>query len=178
MSPLLRGHFDSSDEYGVHQVRLMTESTSTTAFVRQLRFRIRRYALPEILGTCTNVLAVAVTSRLNWSTVAVALAGTWSENIGFYGTRILFDLRRRHEVGGTWKAVRNLLLEFGPPEMLDTFLSRPALMAVGISITGQPQLGGLLGKFLADAIFYTVATLSDESRKIIFEEQEKGKNLR
>jgi hypothetical protein len=50
-----------------------------------------------------------------------------------------------------------LLAEFGPAELLDTLLIRPAALTLGVWLLPDPIWGLLAGKVVADVIFYAVA---------------------
>ena len=50
-----------------------------------------------------------------------------------------------------------LLAEFGPAELLDTLLIRPAALTLGVFLLPDPLWGLLAGKVFADIIFYAVA---------------------
>jgi hypothetical protein len=96
-----------------------------------------------------------------------AIAGTVSENLGFYGTLAIAEWRRQHALGyGVWRTsaltARLLLAEFGLIEVLDSTVLRPMFMYVGPGITGGISSGILLGKVMADVAFYAVAITSYE----------------
>jgi len=131
----------------------------------QIAYRVRRYLLPEVAGCVTTFLAVWISLKLELPLPVVAYIGTWSENLGFYTTRLLLDIRRRSPDETILKILRNVLLEFGPAELLDSFFLRPLLMGLGMAICEMHPAGAFLGKVLADLIFYLVASVSDESRK-------------
>jgi len=54
-----------------------------------------------------------------------------------------------------------LLVEFGPAELLDTFVIRPAAIGFTVWLLG-PALGILAGKLLADVAFYALAIATHE----------------
>jgi hypothetical protein len=58
--------------------------------------------------------------------------------------------------------VRDLVLEFGPAEALDTLLLRPGLLYIGICCAPDPALGVLLAELAADLCFYVPAIISHE----------------
>jgi hypothetical protein len=146
----------------------------------------RRYGPAEIIG---SVLAVAgafvapeitrnlmgISSQYGWvKDVAVAYGGMIGENIGFYGTIITLELRsdRRQLIEqGSLYGLRaaaltawNLLLEFGPAEILDSLVIRPLAMGVGAGLLGQGP-GVIAGKIVADFAFYIPSIVSYELRK-------------
>jgi hypothetical protein len=63
------------------------------------------------------------------------------------------------------RVVRNLALEFGVAELLDSFLVRPAAMFAMIRMTGSLPLGLVFGKVTADLVFNCAAIGAYEARK-------------
>ncbi len=61
--------------------------------------------------------------------------------------------------------LRNLSLEFGPAELLDSFLVRPLAMYLGPIVVGSLTAGVILGKIAADVVFYTLAIVGYEFGK-------------
>ncbi|MEV4703902.1 hypothetical protein [Actinoplanes sp. NPDC049316] len=116
---------------------------------------LRRYVLPEIVGT---VLAVAAASALHrTSPYAAAWAGSLAEGIGYYGTLLWRDTRGHRGVGRLRAVVAQVpgtLVEFGTAELLDTLVVRPALMYAGPLVVGDATLGVVAGKLAADVVFY------------------------
>ena len=135
---------------------------------------LRRYGPAELLGICTALLAARLASMLGAPLVAVAYAGAVGENVGFYGTIIARQLsadRRHARAAGEpyrgmhlWRTVRELLLEFGPAELLDSFLLRPLAMGLGVRVLGEAA-GIVAGKLAADVSFYLPVILTYETRR-------------
>ena len=130
---------------------------------------LRRYLPAEVVATCCALLGGLVVGLGN--PALAALGGTWGENVGYYSTilaRDIRDLRAREgriTGAGVVRSLRNLALEFGGAELLDSFLVRPAAMFALIAATGNLPLGLLLGKFAADLVFYLAAIGAYELRK-------------
>ena len=61
--------------------------------------------------------------------------------------------------------MRDLALEFGGAEFLDSLVVRPGAMLVLIALTGNLPLGLVLGKLAADLTFYGAAIGAYELRK-------------
>ena len=59
----------------------------------------------------------------------------------------------------------DLLREFGPAEALDSFALRPLAMYAGPLVTGDLLTGTLLGKVVADLVFYAIAACAYERRR-------------
>ena len=68
----------------------------------------------------------------------------------------------------TWsdigRTAARLLAEFGPAELLDVFLIRPAAMAAGIHLLG-PRLGVVAGQIAANVSFYVPVIFVYEWRR-------------
>ncbi len=130
---------------------------------------LRRYLPAEVAGTLAALVG-GLLAGVGHPALA-ALGGTWGENAGYYGTILARDLRARRDregrltPGGALRTARNLALEFGGAELLDSFLVRPAAMYALIAATGNLPLGLLLGKLAADLVFYLAAIVAYELRK-------------
>jgi hypothetical protein len=147
---------------------------------------IRRYGPAEVIGSVMAVagafVAPEITAILTGSNpqyawvrdVAVAYGGTIGENLGFYSVIISRELRSdrrnliergshyglRAATGTVW----NLLMEFGPAEILDSLVVRPLAMGTGASLLGLGS-GVFAGKIVADIGFYIPSILSYELRQ-------------
>jgi hypothetical protein len=98
---------------------------------------------------------------------ATAYAGAVGDGVGFYGVLFVRDLRRqpRRSRGRLARTVRALVVEFGPAELLDSFVVRPLAMYLAAKWLGHATAGVLAGKVAADAVFYAVAIIGYELRK-------------
>jgi hypothetical protein len=122
---------------------------------------LRRYLPAELVSLPNAKLCALLAATLTGSAAAAAVAGTWGENLGFYGMMLARELVRR----GVWAlpaALCDLALEFGPAEALDSLLLRPALMYAGLSIIPSLALGILAGEIAADIVFYVPTIVSYE----------------
>jgi hypothetical protein len=135
---------------------------------------LKRYGLAELLGTAGALLAAALANAAGLSLVAVGYAGAIGENVGFYGTILLRQVaadRRLAAATGQaygdarlWVTARELLLEFGPAELLDSLVVRPLAMGLGVRLLGQGT-GIVVGKLAADVTFYVPVILTFEARR-------------
>jgi ornithine decarboxylase len=112
----------------------------------------RRYVLPEIVGTLTAVGIAWLVDR-SGSLAAAAWAASIAETVGYYGTVMWRDRRLYPSLRAQ---IPGLLVEFGPADILDTAVARPALMWAGPLLIGHATAGVLLGKLAADVLFYSV----------------------
>jgi len=141
----------------------------------KLKKWIKRYLPAEIVCTITAILSSSLAFALTGSHVITALAGTWGENLGYYGFMAIRDVmvsRRQHQAKKTkygfrsfTKNIRNLVLEFGFAEALDSFLLRPFFMYIFLVILGNIPTGILLGKIAADITFYIPTIIAYELRE-------------
>jgi hypothetical protein len=149
-----RGDRRTSAELGA-----MTER----AWPAKVRHWIRRYGPSEVFGTVAAVGVAGIVKQSTGSTVAAAYLGTIAEIVVFYGIMFLREsIREAHQAGRRGRSygnadllelVRNLGLEFGIAELLDTGLVRPLCIGLGIQFLGG-TLGALAGKLTADVAFY------------------------
>jgi hypothetical protein len=96
-----------------------------------------------------------------WGTAAAAaLSAAAGDNAGYYGLLLAREARSR----GVATAVRNLLVEFGPAELLDGALIRPACMALGAAALG-PVAGVVVAKLAADVVFYVPVIFTYEATR-------------
>jgi hypothetical protein len=129
---------------------------------RGLVFWIVRYLPAEIVGTAAMVLAGLAVTVWTDAPALIALAALLGESIGFYTVLAITIYAEQSAVSANWRrAVARtfllLLAEFGPAELLDSLLIRPAALMVGVWLLPDPVWGLLAGKVVADVIFYAIA---------------------
>lgn len=160
------------DEIGVGRHRLILERVALDQILipagrpglgSKLRGWLRRYGPSEVLGTLVTVGVATGVQQITGSTIVAAYAGTLAEVVVYYGVMILREtVREAYEAGkqhvpySTRQVVgvmRNLMLEFGLAEALDSGLLRPLCIGLGLQFIGG-QFGVLVGKLVADVAFY------------------------
>ncbi|MDZ4862683.1 MAG: FHA domain-containing protein [Gemmatimonadota bacterium] len=160
------------DEIGVGRHRLMLERVALDQVLipagkpglgSKLRGWLRRYGPSEVLGTLVTVGVTTGVQQFTGSTILAAYAGTLAEVVVYYGVMILREtVREAYEAGKqqlpygvpqVLAVMRNLMLEFGLAEALDSGLLRPVCLGLGLQLIGG-QLGVLVGKLVADLAFY------------------------
>jgi hypothetical protein len=129
-----------------------------------------RYLPLEILGTVTALAGAGFASVFTASSVIIAFAGTWGENVGYYAYATGRDWKAHFAeepvtTGGVLRLVRNMLVEFGFAEVMDSFVVRPACMYLGQELLGSMAWGVVAGKLAADAVFYGFVIFFYELRK-------------
>lgn len=125
---------------------------------------LRRYLPSEALGVAAMLLGALMTHALTGNVVLTALVGSWLETLAYYGVFLVRALRTSERItfGLVRTTLRNLALEFGPAELLDSLVVRPAAIAAGLALAPHPVLGTLAGKLVADVVFYLPTILSFE----------------
>jgi hypothetical protein len=143
---------------------------------RRLREWAGRYLPAEVVGTFAALAAAWSVHALSGSLVSAAVAGTIGEALGYYGcmaTRVAFRYDachrhhrapKRHWLTGT-RTVRDLLVEFGPAELVDSLVVRPSSMYLATSLLGDFTAGIVVGKLAADVVFYGIAVAAYELKK-------------
>ena len=137
---------------------------------------LRRYGVAEIAGICTAVIGSLGTRALTGSDVAAAYGGALGENLGYYGVivsrEVVHDRRaatvagRGYGLAGAWRTARNLAMEFGAAEALDSTVLRPLAMGLGVRFFGR-GVGILVGKLAADLTFYVPVICAYELRRYL-----------
>jgi ornithine decarboxylase len=110
--------------------------------------------------------ALAASAWAPGGLAVVAYASSLGETVGFYAGYLITRYLREDIVGPPRRRVAVIVaaavVEFGPAEILDTLLIRPAAMFLGSWATGHVLAGVLIGKIGADVIFYGLAITSYE----------------
>jgi ornithine decarboxylase len=133
----------------------------------RVREWIGRYLIAEIVGLTGALLAAL--AAVSWAPdrlAVAAYASSFGETIGFYTGYLVVRYLREDVAGSPRRRIAVILaaaaVEFGPAEVLDTFVIRPAAMFLGSLATGNVIVGVLIGKVVADLIFYGLAITSYE----------------
>jgi len=144
---------------------------------RKLREWFIRYLPAEIAGTITAIASFWLAYKLTDSLVVAAIAGTAGENVGYYGVAASNEIVkywRKHahhpRLRRSWltgvRTLRNMLVEFGPAEAVDSLAVRPGLFYLLPTIfSGNMGLALIAAKLLADVVFYSFAITGYELRK-------------
>ena len=123
-----------------------------------------RYKYAEIAAT-SAALASSQFSRI-FDSLTTAYLITFAGVILFMDYRRLFKTNRlldkKTSLTEILFLIRNLLLEFGYPAILDLFFIRPFCMYWMPILTGNYFMGIILGKIAADSIFYGLAIVNYE----------------
>ena len=136
----------------------------------KLKEWFKRYGFAELIGLVFALVLSNISMLFFRNIIVSGFVGTWSDNIGFYGTIIFKDLKRKRKI--TKKdlliQIRNLFIEFGPAEYLDSFLIRPFYLIFFPSIMSNYSLAIIIGTILADITYFIPTIISYEFRKKFF----------
>jgi hypothetical protein len=146
----------------------------------KIRDWIARYAPAEAAGITCALAAAYGARHLTTNVLVSGYAGAWGEAIGYGAVIIIRDFirygkRRRPATklsaalsglgpADVFHVTRNLLSEFGPATVLDTFVTRPLAMSIGMRALG-PIRGLIAGKLAADVVFYIPVIIMYERSK-------------
>src|SRR5882762_10258669 len=143
----------------------------------KLKIWLKRYLPAEIFGIIGALVGGTTINIFFHDATLTALAGTWGENIGYYGTIVFKDLKKQKEIHNKItfsiliKTVRNLFLEFGPGEYFDSLIIRPFAMYLFPKLLHNLALGFVVGKLAADITFYFPTIISYELKNRFFKEE-------
>lgn len=127
---------------------------------------LRRYGPAELIAFAGALAGYALLEAMTASHVAAAYGAALGDNLGYYGFIVAREIRAKvvghpHPVRGAIRVCRGLALEFGPAELLDSTIVRPACVAVATGTFGT-ALGVLVAKVAADLVFYVPVITSFE----------------
>lgn len=138
---------------------------------KKLREWLKRYWLAEVIGLMVSVLLGNIVFFLSGNNIIAAYCATWAENLGYYGTILRKDIKARkkkdkeHSAKRILKVLRNIAIEFGPAEYIDSFIVRPFYLATLPYFIPNYSLALIVGNILANITFYLPTILSHEARK-------------
>jgi hypothetical protein len=119
-----------------------------------------RYGPPEVGGILGTLASGLLFFSVKSGPESLGLGGTIGELAGFYGvviSRELWQIRRKLTPKVAWMTSRNLVLEFGMAELVDSLFLRPLFIDLAERATGRPALSLLAGKLTTDLAFYLIA---------------------
>ncbi len=129
----------------------------------------RRYWLAELLSLIMAMVSSRIVYSSTHSLIISAFISTWLTNAVFYATIAYRDLHiRKHKpltLTNIAKTIRNIVLEFGPAEYLDSFVLRPFYLSFFPFIITNYSFAIFLGTIASDITFYIPTIFSYEMRK-------------
>ncbi|MFA5418377.1 MAG: hypothetical protein WC341_07960 [Bacteroidales bacterium] len=144
-------------------------------FKIKLKEWLKRYFLADTLSTIFSLFVAWAVKVTTDDRVLAAFLASAVASIVFYGVITIRDVRvsvRQHQIKNKKykmrsfiRDFRNLLVEFGPAELLDVFAVRPFFMYLVPTLMTNFLVGSFVGKTIADIIFFVPAILMYEVRK-------------
>ena len=136
----------------------------------------RRYLPNEIAGTTAELGCAAAAYLATDSLAAAAVAASLGASVGYYAAAQLGAVRvayREQRVRppvvrllvANLLALRSILVEFGPAELIDSIFVRPVAFYFGPLVFDHVVGGWIVAKVIADGAFYAVAIFSYERFK-------------
>jgi hypothetical protein len=143
-------------------------------FNRKIREWLNRYLLAEIISWIALVIFSLICLFITDNRILIAFLGSIVQTIVYYVYILIKDVilrRKKYIVEGKkytklifLKDIRNLLIEFGPSEILDTLIVRPVALYLGPLLIGNFTIGLLVGSIVADIIYYVPVIILYEFR--------------
>ena len=133
-----------------------------------------RYIPAFIVGTAAALIFSNIARNNISNAVIVAFLGAWGATISYYLFILVRDIinRRRktkEDISIVFlKTVRNMFVDFGVAEPLDTFVVAPFFFYMAPKFIHNFTPGILVGKICADIVFYSITITSYEIRKKIW----------
>jgi len=127
---------------------------------------LRRYAPSELLALLGAAAGYLLVHAATDDALAAAYGAAVGDNLAYYGLLIARDLATRSDGVRAGHTLRALAVEFGPAEVLDTAVIRPACTALATASLG-PVAGVIAAKLVADMVFYlpVIATYELKTRR-------------
>lgn len=142
---------------------------------RKITEWVKRYLLADVVSTILSLGTAWAIMEGTGDRVLAAFIGSAVASISFYGIVAAADVRKsikkhradneKYKIKSFLIDFRNLIIEFGPAEILDVLAVRPFFMYLIPKLTGEFLLGTFIGKMIADVIFFIPAIIMYELRK-------------
>jgi hypothetical protein len=129
--------------------------------VRRPAAWVRRYGPAEALALVGALATFVAIDAATGDRTAASFAAALGDNLGYYGSLLVREVRRRAALSRGPRrrlrvvadSLRALACEFGPAELLDCTIVRPAFTALATAAAGTTA-GVLIAKVAADVAFY------------------------
>lgn len=142
--------------------------------IKKIREWSWRYLPSEIACSITSIILATIIFNFTENPILTAFVGALSEAFVYYAViayRELKKLKTKRNFKNYLLIIRNLLIEFGFSESLDSFIIRPFFMYWMPIIVGNLSLGIFIGKLISDFIFYVPTIIMYEIRKHYFDKK-------
>lgn len=143
----------------------------------KLKEWLKRYGSAELTGIVFSLVFANLSMGATGNIILSAFIGAWAENLGFYGTIVTRDLQSKKKMSGRplnlkdyFHQLRNSIVEFGPPEYLDSLVIRPFYLSLFPHLISNYTLAIFLGTLLANVTYYIPTIALYEFRKKAFKD--------
>jgi hypothetical protein len=133
---------------------------------------LRRYGPAELLALVGALAGYVSLQLATGSHAAAAYGAALGDNVAYYGFLFAREVagqagsarRPSERVRAVARSLRALTCEFGPAEVLDSTVVRPACTAIATATLGTAA-GVLVAKLVADLLFYVPVICTYELRR-------------
>lgn len=135
----------------------------------KLKEWFNRYKYAELAGVSVFVAWNFVALQLEINPFITAITTTYLEFSAYYFAMFWVELKKEQNEVSTqtiYQSFIQLIKEFGPAEIIDLVFSRSFFLYVCPIVTCNQASGLILGKIMADSVFYFITILSYEKIKI------------
>ena len=143
---------------------------------KRIKGWLSRYTYPMLYATLAEFLAAILVYEFSRNYVVAALAATIAGSAVFYVFMAYKEIKDRKTkekkltVMGILRSTRNLMIEFGPAEYLDSYALRPVLLAICPMFISPYFLGALVGAIIAELVYAIIVLFCYETRKKIIKD--------
>lgn len=134
---------------------------------KKAKIWLKRYLPAELVSSGVAVLVAFLVNYLGGGNVLLAFVASWAEVSAFYLYFIGVEFRAYkgvHSLRRFLMVGRGLIMEFGPAEILDVMV-RPFFIYSGTVLFENLAVGVVVGKVVADVLFYVVAIVGFEFKR-------------
>ncbi|HEV3376676.1 MAG TPA: hypothetical protein VG126_05295 [Thermoleophilaceae bacterium] len=133
---------------------------------------LRRYGRAELLALAGSLAGYAVLQVATGSHAAAAYGAALGDGVAYYGFLLARDIagqvagarRASERLRAVGRSLRAMTCEFGPAELLDSTVVRPACTAIATAWLGTAA-GVVVAKVVADVVFYVPVICTYELRR-------------
>lgn len=124
-----------------------------------------RYKHAEIAGIVAFGLASSVTQYFHVNAIKSVLIITYTEFLAYYFMMLYVEQKTKSKQENIFKSMILLIKEFGPAEIIDLLFSRNFFLFIFPLLIGNHTTGLIVGKIVADVVFYILTIFSYERLK-------------
>jgi len=136
---------------------------------------MKRYFPAEIFSIMGALLGAQIVFILTGNRILSAYAGAIGDNLFYYGLIVIREIitdakhsknnNQKHGIKGLLKTIRNIMVEFGPAEFLDSLILRPFCLYLFPILLKNYTMGIIVGTVAASFVFYIPTIIAYELRK-------------